>query len=240
MTPAPGRSEDGFTLMELIVSMAIGSIVLIALFTFVDVGVRANARIEDRADSSQRGRLAMEEMVRQLRSNLCQSTGNGPVLGGDDTSVTFYGQLLDTTGTVAPKKYRYSYDAATKRLLEDTWTMSAGSTWPSNVTGWDGPTTRTLATNLVPATGRPVFSFYAYKADGTIDPYGNPPGTPGDPPLTTTPLDTNKVSMVRIAFVAGPGHTKPTGASAKSAFDETVQMRLIDPNAPQMGAVCRL
>ena len=53
------RQQSGFTLVELIVTMLVGMIVLTALFGLVDVALRASKRVDNRVESSQRGRLAL-------------------------------------------------------------------------------------------------------------------------------------------------------------------------------------
>ena len=235
------KGEDGFTLVELIAAMAVASAVLVGLTTLLGGGLRANARIEDRSDASQRGRAAVEEIVRKLRSNLCMDrspTDVAPIESGDDNAVTFYGQTLTApaagqwqTGAFAPERIRFSFDAATGRLLEERWRPAAGQSYPQ-ITTWVQQGTRVIADHIRRVPGRPVFAYYAYAGDGTVDPAAHAP--------LPVPADINRIAMVRIAFVAGPGHDRVSDAAATSTFDESVDLRLVDPEAPQTGTVCRL
>jgi len=60
--------ESGFTLPELLTAIVIGMVVLMAAFMLLDRTVASTARVSDRQEAVQRGRLTMELITRQLRS----------------------------------------------------------------------------------------------------------------------------------------------------------------------------
>jgi prepilin-type N-terminal cleavage/methylation domain-containing protein len=64
-------AERGFTLIELVVGMAIGMIVLLAAFNVIDRAFINNKAVTDREDALQRGRITLEQMTRQIRSMTC-------------------------------------------------------------------------------------------------------------------------------------------------------------------------
>ena len=68
--------ERGMTLPEVMVTMVIALIMSLATFALVDVTMRQTKEISDRVDGVQRGRVAMDLMTRQLRSQVC--LGDGP------------------------------------------------------------------------------------------------------------------------------------------------------------------
>ena len=70
------RGDAGFTIVELLVTVLIGTVVLFALFGLVDVALRSQQRVDGRVDSNSRGRLAMEQMVQDLRSSVCVQNGS--------------------------------------------------------------------------------------------------------------------------------------------------------------------
>ena len=53
------RDEDGFSLTELIVAIALGGIVLAAALTFFTTGVISSAQVQDRSDAAQRARRSV-------------------------------------------------------------------------------------------------------------------------------------------------------------------------------------
>jgi prepilin-type N-terminal cleavage/methylation domain-containing protein len=65
------NSERGMTLPEVMVTMVISMILSLATFALVDVTMRQTGEISDRVDGVQRGRVAMDLMTRQLRSQVC-------------------------------------------------------------------------------------------------------------------------------------------------------------------------
>jgi type II secretion system protein J len=65
------RSEDGFTLVELLVALLIGTVVLMGAFTVLDSTASVTGTVARRVDSLQRGRTALDLMTRDLRSQVC-------------------------------------------------------------------------------------------------------------------------------------------------------------------------
>lgn len=196
--------EDGFSLIELLMAMALGSVVLTAMLTVFLNGMQASTRVTDRVDSAQRGRLAMDRVVTLLNSQTCLYNNDGtssvPIVDGQAQQVTFLANL----GTVAadPAKYRLRYDAATKILWEDRWTPSRDS--KGNVVfATLASSSKQIGTGIVPV-GDTIFQYYAFDADGTIDtaaPIGLTAGV-----LTTA----NRLVAVRVqaSFAAQTDRTK--------------------------------
>ncbi|MFN8176292.1 MAG: prepilin-type N-terminal cleavage/methylation domain-containing protein, partial [Solirubrobacteraceae bacterium] len=54
------RAQGGFTLVEMLMALLIGSIVLGAAMNIFMAGQRSSTRVQDRAESVQRGRVVME------------------------------------------------------------------------------------------------------------------------------------------------------------------------------------
>src|SRR5439155_3690153 len=101
------RQEEGFTLVELLVTILIATIVMLALFGLVDMALPASKRIDDRVETDSLGRNAMDQVVRELRTASCARTGKtgtgAPIYQspiGDvaelstGTKVTFYATLV--------------------------------------------------------------------------------------------------------------------------------------------------
>ena len=105
------RAEDGFTIVELLTAMVIGAIVLFATLTVLDTTISLTTRVNTRVDTLQRGRNAMDLMIRDLRSQNCvnvltnAATGatsmDDSLIGGSATSVTALAGTNNVPGTTA-------------------------------------------------------------------------------------------------------------------------------------------
>jgi type II secretory pathway component PulJ len=232
--------QRGFTLVELLVACTLGMIVLIAIFGLVDTTNRTSSRITQRVDASQRGRTAMEQMTQGVRSVVCvkepAAAAPGLIQSGGNQQVTVYTQLQKApTGQAAPsapatERREYRYDPAADTLTETVW-VGAGTlpdlTFPATATR-----RRSVLTNVAEPPGGRVFTYYAYKADGTIDP------TPLATPLSVA--DLARVVRVRVSFVSRPSDGGRERA-VQAPFQNFISMRLpVDPSAPGDGPTCSL
>ena len=94
------RSQDGFTLPELLTAMAMGTIILLGAFGLLDTAMRRTSETQLKVEATQRGRQALDLVTRQLRSQVCLDTATPAVLEATPTSVTFYADLSNGSGAV--------------------------------------------------------------------------------------------------------------------------------------------
>lgn len=159
--------------------MALGMVVLGALFSLVTATGRATARTSDRVDASQRGRTVMGSVIQQLRSSVCLPV-TVPVPGyvqpyvvATPTTITWYSNIdsnpaVDQDGdgdpTYDPQQRRLTYvpmaGATPSRLVEERWNAR-----PPIAAGTPASQTRTILTHLEPVSGTGPFSYGAYTAD---------------------------------------------------------------------------
>ena len=221
------RDEQGFTLVELLSSLAIGMVVLFAIFGLLDYSVSAQRKVEDRVDAVQRGRNAMETITQQLRSQICLGPGYPAITAADGNSVTFYTDL----GGDTPKLQRrtIAFDSATGRVTETDWAMSGSI--PTAPT-YTLVRTINLATNLVPVGTTPFFRYYGFAAN---------PVTPNR--LLTSPgplLDGELPSVVKIgiSFVARPTRGGNLTNRVPTTFENDVYVRTSDASDPDHSPQC--
>jgi prepilin-type N-terminal cleavage/methylation domain-containing protein len=233
--------QSGFSLVELLVAMALGSIVLTALMTVFMNGVTGAVQTSDRVDALQRGRITMDRVVTLLNSQLCllnpDGTGQPPILDGQSTQVTFYATLgaVDSNPTI----YRLRYDSGTKRLYEDQFLpVPSGNavTYPTYPALPNS--SRVIGTNILPVTsGAPIFKYWQFitTAGPTL---GMVDTTPLSPPLTST----TEFAAVRttITFVSQPEHT--TGSAndlrATTFVDGVATVGSANAGEPAKGVNC--
>jgi prepilin-type N-terminal cleavage/methylation domain-containing protein len=227
-----GADEAGFTLPELLTAMTVGLIVLLAAAMLLDSSVSTSNEIADRQDAVQRGRLAMETVTRELRSQVCLKDAR-PVTYGDQQKVAFYANLSDDPDTADLRTIRY--EPADKGLYEDVY-QGAGP-FPDLVFPASPTSTRQILRAVVPvkdgAVTRPMFRYYRYRLGGA----------PGELEELTSPLttaDAQRVVVIKAAFVALPERTEARADADKDAttFETDVYVRLADPTKPAEGPRC--
>jgi prepilin-type N-terminal cleavage/methylation domain-containing protein len=224
------RSERGFTLVELLIALSVGSVVMLATFSMLDGSVVLTGKTQKRVDATQRGRLAMELITRQLRSQVCPNATTPAIVGGgasasDQYKVNFW--TFTGTGAFTPERHELAWDTNTNSIIERDYN-SAGTLLR----------TRTLLVKVrPPATpaNAPVFTYYAYSGNAISS-------TPLAVPLTTATAAT--VALVKISFTAQPDTGSAAAATTpppqSQTFSDQVFSRTADPNdskGPQ-GPVC--
>jgi type II secretory pathway pseudopilin PulG len=229
------RSEQvGMTLVELTVGMAIGLVVTSASLAVLQRASTASNEVLDRQDAVQRGRLAMEQITRQLRSQVCLGESAEPISYGDDVKLTFYADLSDGSQNVARRTLTFTPASGSTpgKIKEDVF---AGSGIYPDLTFGVAPTqTRVLLSGAKRvksgAADVPLFRYYAFQ-----------PGSPtGDLEQLVTPLtatDASRTVMVRIAFVSMPERTVPRDLDS-TTLQSDVFVRLADPTRPLEGPRC--
>lgn len=221
------RSESGQTLIELMIGMVIGLVVLGAAFMILDAATPLAARTQDRVDAYQRGRLAMDVIASELRSQVCLPGAIPAIvpLNSTNNEIWFYANTGDDAA--APQRRRIYL--AGNQIKEDLWkgTFAANGSVTFQV---DPTSTRILVSPvaLVPATS--LFSYWGFDA--------NLPAAVNQPigiPVSAT--NAQKVVQVDVSFVSRP--TRATAASKRdSTFQQSVFFRTADPTDPAKGPKC--
>jgi type II secretory pathway pseudopilin PulG len=227
-------NQSGMTLVELTVGMAIGLVVTFASLAVLQRAEVASNEIVDRQDAMQRGRLAMEQITRQLRSQVCLGESAEPITYGDGTSITFYGDLSDGSQNIAKRTLAFTAPAGATPGKIREYTYAGVGSYP-NLTFPGTPTTSRVLLNgakqvVASSASQPIFRYYAFQ-----------PGSPnGDLLQLSTPLsaaDASRTVMVRIAFVSLPERTKPRDFDS-TTLQNDVYVRLADPTRPVEGPRC--
>ena len=219
------RDERGFTLPELLVAMPIGIIVLLATFFTLDSSIVLTGKVTQRVDRTQRARVAMEDVTRKLRSQVCPDAGVPALINADDYSVRFYSFL--GTRPFVPDIREIAWDTNTNSIVERVW---AGSGTAPNTTWAATPTTRTVLSDAKPpfVTGNggprgPVFKYYLGNSQ-----------TPLTTPLSTANLAAT--SRIGLSFMTYAQSTNFTGPG--ETLQNDVFVRTADPNGTSSTPDC--
>jgi hypothetical protein len=227
--------ESGVTVIELLTAMTIGLVVLMAGFLLLDRATSASTEIADRQDAVQRGRIAMERLTRQLRSQVCLGDETEPITYGDGDQVVFYADLgAGSLNGDTVERRRLMYVAGTNgaRIVQDIF--RGEGTYP-DLTFSDTPTESDVllskAGRLLDAgVERPFLRYYAFKEGGA----------PGDLIQLPVPLsadDASRTVVVKIGFASVPDRASPRDRDA-AGIESDVYVRLADPSRPLEGPRC--
>jgi prepilin-type N-terminal cleavage/methylation domain-containing protein len=222
------KHQAGFALTELVVAMTVGLIVLMAAFLLLDRAHSVSNEVSDRQDAVQRGRQAMENLTRQIRSQVCLGNTIEPISLGTENQVTFYADLTDGSKNV--ERRNIVFDPATKTITEEVF--PGVGVYPDLAFGATPTESRVILSRaervLDPPT--PFLRYYAY----------DPSGAPGALRELDTPLsadDAPLVVMVKIAVVAMPERPTPRDRDATTFYND-VYVRLANPTVPTQGPRC--
>jgi prepilin-type N-terminal cleavage/methylation domain-containing protein len=218
------RDERGFTLVELLATMAIGMIILFAVLGLMTTMVKSSAESRGRQQAVREGRTALDRIGQELRLASCPDLGSA-ILSGDGTSVSYYVErpLADFRTTPVVEKHTLAYSAVNQRL---TLTVNPGTGTPP-VWG-TASRTSTVGSRLALVGTTPFFQYREYD---TTD-------SSATSPIATSPLaaaDLPTVAVVQVTFNALPDYGDP--ARTGSNFQSNIVLRTDDPtdedNTPQ-------
>jgi type II secretory pathway pseudopilin PulG len=203
------NGERGFTLVEMLVTMATGVIVFMAILATIDVATRSQQRVDQRVAADQRARPVMTHIIDELHS-ACVATGFAPVLAGGDSTITF---VSKTGSDVSPIPDKHVITLTGTTLSETTY--QGGGTAPDWT--FSNPTTVQLLDGVgagwVNGSSVPLFRYYAYTG-------GQLSSTPQIPPLTGTDpdRDPDRTVEVSVAFAAFPTDSGPSVLDSNAAI----------------------
>jgi type II secretory pathway pseudopilin PulG len=233
------RREDGMTLAEMLVAVTISFVVLAATMGLLSSTLRLNGGVMSKTDAMQRGRLAMDRITQELRSQVCLNLTTPAILtGATADSVTFYSDFGPGDLTKAPTKRTISFDPTTGNITEAA-ILGTGAAGAWTYTGT--PVRHVIFENAVRqrrtvngvAQDVPFLRYFAYEETGT------PPVLRTSqelaPPLTD-PAKAARVARIEVAFGA-----RPTGAkddTNATDVEDQVTVRHADPNLTVPDPMC--
>jgi type II secretory pathway pseudopilin PulG len=231
------RREDGFTLPELLITISMSMIVALAAFGLLDTAIKRTGETQARVEATQRGRQALDQMTRQMRSQVCLSATVPAMVKASPLEAVFYVDLSDGSKPVAERieKRVLVYEPAKARIMEHTYVATPGKSpteFPVNPTR-----RRVLLENAAPGTwedGRAdtMFRYYAFRK-------ATPPVADVELVSPSTTTDLGRIAQIELAFTAMTG--KKTGAQAPRGsmeLHDQVYMRAADPNDPAPFPTC--
>jgi prepilin-type N-terminal cleavage/methylation domain-containing protein len=231
------RGEQGFTLVELLATISIGMIILLAAGMLLDHALGASDQVTDRVSTTQRGRAALDDVFRPLRSQVClpsdltdtaaNDAKSAITAAGRDT-MTFYADLSEPSRI---QRRRLTYSGGT--LKEEVW--DPVTTTPAYSYNASPTRTRLVAERVAPQAvagiAQPVFRYYAYANT-------NPPLPTLELTAPLSTADMARVVKVSVAFRSESDRKSNAEVASdleNSAFVRGAQVADYSLNPPEYG-----
>ena len=227
------HDEGGFTLIELLVASMIGTVILMASFALIDMSFRGQRTVENRLDGVSRARMSMEQITRQLRSQVCLGKGKAPVVEATDNRVTFYASVAPAPGagadrhTVQQRTLEFVPTGNGRGQIRET--IVDGTGVAPDMVFTSTPKTHTIVSNVAPVAGLPIFRFYKY------DPDTAPTVVPLAPPVADA--DRQVIVQIATAYETFPDNSADEN-QVKTRLDNKVTVRTADPTDPTRSPKC--
>lgn len=165
-TRSRGRRAAGFTLVELVIAVALGGMFAAALFSVFDSGTQATRTHERQASSQAEARLAMNYIARDVRQAVGYPLGVGiPLAALHTTELVLYvdgRRSADPTLVPLPSRVRYALVGDWLIREEAAPIASGGSVTYGAYTG-----RRMLAGGVATGAGAPPI-FQGIRASGPV------------------------------------------------------------------------
>lgn len=219
------RGDGGYSLIEMLVAMAIAMVVLGLVTTTLIGSSKASTGARARLANVDEVRTAMDSISRTLRTGVrpeqlnptCVTSCSAAFVSATDNSVVIYANLgdVDPAGKPAPTRMTYTIAAdptdPTGKTAAITETRQLAASAPSSTPGdytWGVGTSRMVGNGLtwpIPAGSAPLFVYY----NGTHTKLATTPAITGSALATITSVD--------ITLPVGDA-THPTAGAATSVF----------------------
>lgn len=225
------RDDAGFSLIELLVALAIGTIVLTAVMIVFLNGMQGTAKVTDRADSTARARTTTNIISSLLQAATC-NFNSAPITSATATSVTFTANIGDADAGAL--QYRIRWDGSTNTVYQDTFNSTGTvSTTDSTLVFPSTPTsTKVIGTNLAPRDGSTLFTYYPFNTTT-----GQISQTAATAPITDANVRRSIVA-VKTELLGLADKTNSSPNPVTTAVEAQSIVGQVDPSNPGQGTQC--
>jgi Tfp pilus assembly protein PilW len=205
------REDSGFTLVELVVAMAMGIVVMFALSDIMIAMLHQSQRTFTRVDATRQARVALNNVDNELHSACVD--GSPPIQATSTGTSLIFLSYSGNSGNPTPVWHQLTFSGGT--LKDFRYTATINPTYTTTGTGpeWQQgtaltPASVTLLSNASQQTSAgspvPVFRYFRYAVAGTDSSgdtyYTVPDGTTVNP-LTQAPITQSALSVTPSGLV---------------------------------------
>jgi type II secretory pathway pseudopilin PulG len=234
-------TEDGFTLVEVLVATVVGMVVVLAAFSLLEFSTRDVSRITERSHADQAGRVALENIMLQLHS-ACVAININPIQSGSNSNELKFisetsplntnSEPVSSLPSVRLRKLIYTEPTSKTEgtLVEKSWPSKGEAPTYKPFNEAEKPTERLILKGIsqtsVSEKPVPIFQYYRYYEEGDSEPkYGqlNP-----NPIVPSSEATAELVAKVSVSFTLTPeGHESSFAKGDRAvALEDSAILRL--------------
>ncbi|MDA0173664.1 prepilin-type N-terminal cleavage/methylation domain-containing protein [Solirubrobacter taibaiensis] len=243
------RSQDGFTLPELLVTMVIAMILSLATFSLIEVVMKRSGDVGARVETTATGRTAMDQITRQLRSQVCAKRATMGTARSIDAagpaSLTVFADFTNenVSGGIMPAPDLRTISWA-NNIFTETVVKGTRKDTDNSVSYSGTGTSRQFLTSVVAAEflnndkTKPIFfRYYKFPDAGTVGANAALPNEEIAAGAYRNLTDDELLSVARItiSFDVLPKSGNVNGATM---LQNEIYVRTADPNAQSPKPTC--
>lgn len=157
--------QKGFSLAEVVISIAVGGAILVAIFNFSNSIFSFNSNSQENLSAQTEGRRVLKTIAKELRSASPSSLGAYPVVQAATSSITFFSNI-DSDSHKEQIRYFLQNGSIKKGVIKPTGSPLVYNSANESVV--------TLISNVRNSTSTPIFEYFDSNYAGTSSPLSIP------------------------------------------------------------------
>jgi prepilin-type N-terminal cleavage/methylation domain-containing protein len=157
----------GFTLVEIVVSVAIFSLVMAGVFTLITNIFHYNNESQNKINNIWQAESLLRTMTKEFRMMVPSGNGSYPILAASTSSITFFANV---NGDSSIEQVHYFFSTTTSSLYR-------GIVRPTGLPAVYNQATETkivLASGIISSSTLPMFQYYGSSYEGVGSPLSFP------------------------------------------------------------------
>ncbi len=159
------KKYNGFSLAEVIISVAVGGAILIAVFNFSNSIFLFNSTSQENLSAQSDGRRVLKTIAKELRSTSPSSLGSYPISQAATSSITFFSNI-DNDSHKEQVRYFLQNGSLKKGVINPSGNPLVYNSANESVV--------TLINNVRNSTSSPIFQYFDSNYAGTSTPLSSP------------------------------------------------------------------
>lgn len=157
--------KTGFSLAEVVISVAVGGAILVAVFNFGNSIFSFNSTAQENLNAQSEGRRVLKTIAKELRGTSPSSLGAYPISQAATSSIIFFSNI-DSDAYKEQVRYFLQNDALKKGVIKPSGSPLVYNSANESVV--------TLISNVRNTSASPIFQYFDSSYTGTSTPLSFP------------------------------------------------------------------